>query len=98
MGKDFPIARGMPLATNDFQIFLLKDRGILNTYRQLIHAWKGDMDKHKDKLGFEATRTKSLTISTKKQVKYMVNIDGALLETRAQISYRISDRIKLITR
>ena len=97
LGKDFPIAEGMPLATGDFQVFLLKDFGLINTYRQLVHAWKGDLDMYKDKLGLQIFRTKKLTISSKKPDKYMVNVDGLLVQTGNQIKYKISDRLKLIT-
>ena len=62
-----------------------------------MHAWKGDLDMYKDKLGLQIFRTKKLTISSKKPDKYMVNVDGLLVQTGNQIKYKISDRLKLIT-
>lgn len=97
LGKDYPIAKGMPLATNDFQVTLLADKGIITCYKQLICAWKGELEKHKDKLGVEVFRTSELMIESHCRKKFMVNVDGALHKTKNPVSYRISDRIKLVT-
>ena len=97
LGKDYPIATGMPLATGNFHVSILKDNGIISCYKQLIHAWKGDMNKHKKKLGLEVLITKKLTIESVNSIKYMINVDGSLHTTKNLISYRISDQIKLIT-
>ena len=97
LGEDFPLARGVPLATGDFKVILFKDLGLVNSYSQMIHAWKGDIEDHKEKLGVEILRTKTLAIVPEKPNEYMVNVDGLLAKTRGEIHYRISDRIKLIT-
>jgi diacylglycerol kinase family enzyme len=97
LGKHYPIATGMPLATGNFQVSVLKNKGILTCYKQLMHAWKGNMNEYKEKLGLEVLITKNLTIESVNSKKYMVNVDGALHTTRNLISYRISDKIKLIT-
>ena len=97
LGKDYPIATGMPLATKNFQVSILKNKGIITCYRQLIHAWRGNMNEYKKKLGIEVLLTKKLTIESVNSKKYMINVDGALHTTRSSISYRISDQIKLIT-
>ena len=97
LGKDYPIAKGMPLSTGNFQVSILKNKGIITCYKQLIHAWKGDMNEHKEKLGLKVLLTKELTIESINSKKYMINVDGALHTTRRPISYRISDQIKLIT-
>jgi len=97
LGKDFPLARGMPLATRNFEVILFKDFGLFNSYSQMIHAWKGDIKNYEEKLGAKILRTKTLTIAPEKPNEYMVNVDGLLVKTRGKINYRLSDRIKLIT-
>lgn len=97
LGKHYPIAPGMPLNSGNFQVSILKNKGIITCYKQLIHAWKGDMHVHKEKLGLETVLTKKLTIESVKAKKYMVNIDGALHVTNQPISYRISDSVRLIS-
>lgn len=97
LGKHYPIAPGMPLDSGNFQVSLLKNKGIITCYKQLIHAWKGDMDKQAGKLGLTTLFTEKMTIESIKAKKYMVNVDGALHITKQPIAYRISDRVKLIT-
>lgn len=97
LGKDFPIAKGMPLGNGNFKVILLKDLGILKTYQQMIHIWKGDLEKFKEKLGAQILNAKKLTIAPQKPFEYMVNIDGLLARTQKTIHYKISDNIKLIT-
>lgn len=97
LGKDYPIATGMPLATYNFQVSILKNKGIITCYKQLIHAWKGNMNEYKEKLGLTNLLTNKLIIESVGSKKYMINVDGSLHSTRNSISYRISDQIKLIT-
>ena len=97
LGKDYPIARGMPLGTNSFQVSVLKNKGLFTCYKQLIHAWKGDMNKYRKELGLKNILTQKLTINSDNSKKFMVNVDGSLHVTRDPVSYRISDQIKLIT-
>ncbi|MBA7641331.1 hypothetical protein ES703_49008 [subsurface metagenome] len=97
LGKDFPIAKGMPLGNGDFKVILLEDLGILKTYQQIIHIWKGDLEKFKEKLGVQILNAKKLTIAPQKPFEYMVNVDGLLVRTQKTIHYKISDSIKLIT-
>ena len=96
LGKDYPIAPGMPLGTGNFQVSILENKGLITCYKQLIHAWKGSMNEHKSSLGVEVVLTEKLSIESDRNKKYMVNVDGALHVTRDPISFRVSDRIKLI--
>lgn len=97
LGKDFPIAKGMSLGDGSFKVILLEDLGVLKTYQQFIHIWKGDFEKFKKRLGIMIFTAKKLTITPQMPFKYMINIDGSLAKTQKAIRYKISDRIKLIT-
>lgn len=98
LGEDFPLAREMPLGSGYFKVILLKDLGLFNTCSQMTHAWKGDLEDYKEKLDVEIMKTESLTIIPENPDEYMVNVDGLLVKTKEQINYRISDRIKLISK
>ena len=63
----------------------------------MIHVWKGDIEKFKEKFGVQILNAKRLKITPRKSFEYMVNIDGMLARTQKTIHYKISDSIKLIT-
>lgn len=98
LGEDFPLAREMSLSSGCFKVILLKDLGLFNTYSQMIHSWKGDLEDYKEKLGVEIIKTKNLTIIPENPNEYMVNVDGLLVKTKEQIDYRISEGIKLVSK
>ncbi|PIP21177.1 MAG: hypothetical protein COX40_00740 [Candidatus Omnitrophica bacterium CG23_combo_of_CG06-09_8_20_14_all_40_11] len=96
LGKDFPIARGIPLGSGDFQVTLMEDKGLSASYKQLIHAWKGDLPDHKDALGITILRTKSLQIIPDSDTQYFINVDGLLKRVNGKIAYKLFSKIKLI--
>ncbi len=97
LGKHFPIAKGIPLGSGDFQVTLMRDRGLFGVYKQMIHAWKGDLEFHKDSLGVEILRTKTLKILPNSDFEYFLNVDGLLKRVSGNIEYRIFSKVKLIT-
>ncbi len=97
LGKHFPVAKGLPLDSGDFEVILTKDRGIFMTYKQLIHAWKGDLSEYQDKLGIQIFRTKSLKIIAKGKDGYLVNVDGQLRKSYGETEWRMFGKVELIT-
>lgn len=97
MGKHFPVAKGVPLGSGDFQVILARDEGLIKTYQQLIHAWKGDLSEHKDILGTSIFRTKTLTIIPDTDSPYFLNVDGLLKQICGQVEYRLFEKVRLIT-
>lgn len=97
LGKHFPIAKGIPLGSGDFQITLMEDKGLISAYKQMIHAWKGDMSDYQDKLGIQIFRTKKVKIIPDSNLPYFINVDGLLRKVSGQIEYHLFSKIKLIT-
>jgi diacylglycerol kinase family enzyme len=97
LGKHFPIARGVPLASGDFQVTLMEDKGTIGAYRQMIHAWKGDLESYKERLGVYIFRTNKLRLIPDTDSEYFYNLDGLLKKAVGPIEYRVFSRIKLIT-
>lgn len=97
LGRDFPIAKGIPLGSGDFQVTLMEDRGLVNAYKQMIHAWKGDLADYKEKLGVNVFRTKNLQILPNFDSQYFLNVDGLLKRVSGKIEYRLFSKVRLIT-
>jgi diacylglycerol kinase family enzyme len=97
LGKHFPIAKGIPLGSGDFQVILMEDKGLINAYKQMIHAWKGDLEFYKKGLGVEVFRTKSLKIIPDGDSEYFLNLDGLLKKAVGPIEYSVFSKVKLIT-
>ncbi len=98
LGKDFPLAKGIPLGSGYFQTVAMRDLGFFSSYKQIIHCWKGDILNYSEQLGTESFKIeKELKIIPENSEQYMVNIDGLLMRTIGITHYHISDRVKLIT-
>lgn len=97
MGNDFPIASGIRFDSGDFKVIMMRDRGLLNAYRQLINTWKGTLEHSGHPEDITVLRTSTLRIHPTGRARYMVNIDGLLEVTDKGISFDISDSIKLIS-
>ncbi|MBU0694717.1 MAG: deoxynucleoside kinase [Candidatus Omnitrophica bacterium] len=97
LGKHFPIAKGIPLGSGDFQVTLMEDKGLIAAYKQMIHAWKGDLADYAEELGVQIFRTKNLKLTPDSQSQYFLNVDGLLKKIYGKIEYRLFSRVKLIT-
>lgn len=97
LGKHFPIAKGIPLGSGDFQVVLMENRGLMGVYKQMIHAWKGDLQNYQERLGVAIYRTKSLKIIPERHNPYYLNVDGLLKQASGEIEYRLFSKVKLIT-
>jgi len=97
LGRHFPIAKGIPLASGDFQVTLMEDKGLVAAYKQMIHAWKGDLERYKEKLGVCVFRTSKLEIIPDSNCGYFFNLDGLLKKTEGPIGYSVLSKVKLIT-
>jgi len=98
LGKDFPLARGIPLGSGYFRTVTLRELGFLIAYRQLVHCWKGDIFNYSDKLGVGSIKIeKELKIMAENTQQYMVNLDGLLMWAKGVTRYRITDQVRLIT-
>ena len=91
------MAKGIPLGSGDFLVILAKDKGLLATFKQLIHAWKGDLADFLDSLGIRMIRTKFLRLILEQRGHYFVNVDGQLRKGYGQSEWRVFGKIKLIT-
>ncbi|MFH1409247.1 MAG: diacylglycerol kinase family protein [Nanoarchaeota archaeon] len=95
LGKDFPLAKGIPLESNSFKVVLFPNLGMINTYHQFSSSWKGKTDEMK-KRGIHSVVTNKLIIEPDDKDETMINIDGLLLKGKGRIMFSVTDKVALI--
>lgn len=98
LGKDLPLARSVPLDSGDFHLFTLRDIGLHNLIGQFKSTWNASVMDNPEKWGFEKfCITKSLKLKSNSKKIFNVNIDGSTMKCLAEVDFRISNQIKLIS-
>lgn len=98
LGPDLPFARSVPLGSGDFHLFGLKDLGIFRLPGQFKHAWDASITADPERWGFESYRiAKDLRLSLESGRPFPVNVDGSTMVCHDAASFRIVDRIHLIS-
>jgi diacylglycerol kinase family enzyme len=98
LGPDLPFARSVPLGSGDFHLFGLRDLGIFRLPGQFKHAWDASIATDPERWGFESYRiTERLRLSPASGRPFPVNVDGSTMVCHAAASFRIVDRIHLIS-
>lgn len=99
LGKDLPLAKGVPLGSGDFYLFALRDLGVFKMVGQFKRTWNASILEEPDRWGFEQFRVEeSLVLRPDKPKPFSVNVDGSAMPCVKSASFRICDRIKLISR
>jgi diacylglycerol kinase family enzyme len=98
LGPDLPFARSVPLGSGDFHLFGLRELGIFRLPGQFKHAWDASIATDPERWGFESYRiTKELRLSPAAGRPFPVNVDGSTMVCRDAASFRIVDRIHLLS-
>ena len=99
LGKDMPLAKDVPLGSEDFYLFALKDMGLLKLPEQFKNTWNASVLENPDKWGFEKYCIKnSLNLKPSIDDSFNVNIDGSTMNCRKSVNFKISNQINLISR
>jgi len=98
LGPNMPFARGVPLGSGDFHLFGIRDLGLIRLPGQFRHAWDGSVLKSPERWGFERYRiTGELRLSPGDGRPFPVNVDGSSMVCENSVSFRIVDRIRLLS-
>ncbi len=98
LGKDLPLAKGVPLGSGDFYLFALKDIGIHKLIGQFKHTWDASVVDNPEKWGFEKfCIKKSLKLKPDSKKLFNVNIDGSTMKCLKAVDFRICNQINLIS-
>jgi hypothetical protein len=97
LGKDFPLGRGLPLASGTFRVVVLRYEGVHTVLRQIAACRTAALLDHPDKYGAIVRDVRTLTArSASPRRPVMVNVDGLRLMTQGTVRISISDRIRLV--
>lgn len=98
LGKNLPLAKGVPLGSGDFYLFALKDIGLHKLIGQFKHTWDASVSENPEKWGFEKFCIKrSLRIKPTSDKAFNVNIDGSTMECLGEVDFYIGDQVNLIS-
>ncbi|MFC1512046.1 diacylglycerol/lipid kinase family protein [Candidatus Latescibacterota bacterium] len=98
LGPNLPFARLEPLGSGRFFLFIIRDRGIFNLYRQLKHAFDGSIMDDPIRWGFESFCVKKhLEMRLDCDETFPVNVDGSIMECVSSARFRIIDQIHLFS-
>jgi len=98
LGPDLPFAKGEPLGSGKFYVFMIADRGAFRLFRQLRHAWDASIMNEPEKWGFG-----SFTVNTKLQLQpleggeFPLNTDGSTTICHDGAGIIICDRVYLLS-
>lgn len=98
LGPNLPFAKSVPLGSGDFYVFTIEDKGLINLFRQLKHAWDASILEDPDRWGFKSFCVKKhLEIIPDSAGRFPVNVDGATMECSKSARFELIDRIHLLT-
>jgi diacylglycerol kinase family enzyme len=97
LGKDLPLARGVPLGSGDFHMFALKDIGFHRLPGQLLHGLKGTLSDEPGRWGLEAHRIqRELKLKPETGRAFRANVDGATMKCQGAIRFSIAGQVNVI--
>jgi diacylglycerol kinase family enzyme len=98
LGPNLPFARGVPLGSGDFHLFGLRDIGLTRLPGQFRKAFDASIMEEPDRWGFEKYRVREcLRLAPEGARPFPINVDGSTMICEGAVSFRIVDRINLIS-
>jgi diacylglycerol kinase family enzyme len=98
LGPDLPLARSAPLGSGRFHLFTIRDLGLTRLPGQFRRAWNASILEEPRRWGFESWDvTRSLRIEPASDLPFPVNVDGSTMICRRAATFRIVDRIHLLS-
>jgi len=99
LGPNMPFAKGVPLGSGDFHVFIVKDQGILRLPKQLKHTWDASVLEDPDRWGFEGFRVeRELVLRPEGRQTFRLNTDGSELECWNSATVTIDKQLYFLTR
>lgn len=99
LGKDLPLARGVPLGSRDFHLFALRDLGFLRLPGQFRRMWNASILAAPEKWGLESHRiTGELVLESEDGKRFRANVDGSTMKCAGWVRFGLDGYINLIAR
>jgi hypothetical protein len=96
LGDDFPLGRGLPLASGSFRVVALPYRGVRQALRQIAGSRSGAILDQPERYGALVRTVRSLVVRPARPRPTMVNVDGLRLMTEGEVRISVSGRIRLV--
>lgn len=97
LGKDFPLGRGLPLASGTFRVVALRYEGVRMMLRQIAACRTASLLDHPDEYAAIVRDVRSLTAHPAGPSRSaMVNVDGLRLMTHGTLRVSVSGRVRLV--
>ena len=98
LGPDLPYS-SEPLGSGSIYLFALRDVGVRRLLAQARHARDGSIMDDPDRWSMESfTSSELLELEPDSGAQFPINVDGATMLCRERVSFRIVDKIRLISR
>jgi diacylglycerol kinase family enzyme len=99
LGPNLPFARGVPLGSGDFYIFVIRNEGTRRLPGQLRAAWNASILDNPARYGLESFRvTRRLELRPHEDAPFPLNADGSILECRGAALVERLDQIRFLSR
>ena len=97
LGQDFPLGRGLDLASGTFRVVALRYGGPRQSLRQMVACKTGDVLDEPDRHGALVRTVRTLAVRpTVATQEYMVNVDGLKMMARGDASVSVEGRVRLV--
>ena len=96
LGPNFPLGRGLGLASGTFRVIALPYRGPAETVRQAVACKTAAVLDDPRRYGALVREVRSLTVRPAGTQAYMVNIDGLKLMARGSVSVSVDGTVHLV--
>jgi len=97
LGNDFPLGRGLALASGTFRVVILHHRGVRTMARQIAGGRSGKLLDDPDAYAADVRDVRSLEVRPVGSApRFMVNVDGLRLITRGTVTISVGHRVRLV--
>jgi diacylglycerol kinase family enzyme len=96
LGRDLPLARGLPLASSTFRVVALRFRGFRTALRQIQACRRGTLLDEPERFAAVVRTVRSLVVQPVSTQPFLVNVDGLRVDARGAVRVSVSGRVNLI--
>jgi diacylglycerol kinase family enzyme/thymidylate kinase len=97
LGRDFPLGRGLDLASGTFRVVVLRAGSPRRMARQVVGCKKGTILDAPEQYGALAREVRALEVHPARRARpYLVNVDGLRMRTAGAVRVSVSGRVRLV--
>jgi diacylglycerol kinase family enzyme len=98
LGRDFPLGRGLDLASGTFRVVVLRPGGPRQMARQIVGCKKGTILDAPEQYGALVREVSTLEVRPARRTRpFLVNVDGLRMWTAGAVRVSVSGRVRLVS-